>query len=178
MPQPSEFYLEVKRKYDIKTEYIKKYGSANTKNQAWDILRLWMKIIEEKINEENGLISFEIYKMCLKNLSIPNRWELRFLCNVGQAFIKFNPKLAEDLWNDIVEYEKKHREKSDGRYHPDWCEGVPSMIDIAYKLKKVNTNDEKLYLSSVLKVALEKCHPMDLDNINGLLNKLNAEDKD
>ena len=174
MPQPfepSEFYLEVKRKYDIKTEYIKKYGSANTKNQAWDILRLWMKIIEEKINEEDGSISFEIYKMCLKNLWIPNRWELRFLCNVGQTFIKVNPQLAEDLWNDIVKYEKKHRDKGDGRYHRDWCEGIPSMIDLAYKLKKVKIK-EKQYLIFVIKIALENCHSMDFENLSELLNKL------
>ena len=42
----------------------------------------------------------------------------------------------------------------------------------------IQTMEEKLYLSSVLKMALEKCHPMDLDNINELLNELNPEDKD
>ena len=45
-PEPSKFYLEIKDKYGIKTEYIQKYGSRNYNNRCWDILRLWIDIIK------------------------------------------------------------------------------------------------------------------------------------
>jgi len=191
VPKPSKLYLELKNKYDIKTEYLKEYTSRNWKAQQSQVIRLYLRIIEEKVDDKNGIIAHEIYKSCLDRLygpihpaikdhtysGIPSRYELRFLCTAADIIRKVNSELAESIWSDILDCEKISRRSYNDKYalikyDPDWCEGIHRMIDIAYKLKKVKKNEEKQYLISVMKIALESCHSMDFENLSELLNKI------
>ena len=58
-----------------------------------------------------------------------------------------------------MKYEKKHRDKGDGRYHRDWCEGIPSMIDLAYKLIDLMEIDIKIQKTSNLEGSVSRRCP-------------------
>jgi len=148
-PEPSKFYLEIKDKYGIKTEYIQKYGSSNYKNRCWDILRLWIDIINEKINEDSGNVSFKIYKKCLKELKFIDRYEIRFLCSICRLFYGINNNLMDDVWNDILLRVNVKGHKGDSAA----C--ISDFIKLAFEIKKIKGN--KSYFINVVENTIN--HP-------------------
>ena len=147
-PQPSELFLELKSKYHIQTEYLKKL-SPNYKNRCWDILSFWLGIMEEKMSQDKGEISFEIYKRCKNELEFVPRYELRFLCEVCRFFHGVNEHLTNLVWEDILL-------KIDEKGHAgDFADPLPVFIKLAFDLNRIDS-DNKLFFINLITNTLNQ----------------------
>jgi hypothetical protein len=141
-PQPSELFLELKSKYRIQTEYLKKL-SPNYKNRCWDILRFWLRILEEKISQNEGEVSFEIYKRCKNELEFVPRYELRFLCEVCRLFHGVNEHLTNLVWEDILL-------KIDEKGHTgDFADPLPVFIELAFDLNRIDSGNKLFFINVI-----------------------------
>ena len=161
-PEPSKFYLEIKDKYDIKTEYIKRYGSTNAKWQTWDIARLWVEIIQEKLDEEDATISYEIYKECLKRLWIANEYEIKFLCLVIELIYPKNQVLGEKIWKDILKTVDSFSGVGDYTFSP-----IIDFVETSIKLNKID--DNKKLITNAIKGAMRGSSE---ERLNELLSEI------
>ena len=143
VPQPSKLYIDLKKKYKFKTEYIKKYGSRVAKYQTWDIAKLWVEIIQEKLDEEDATISYEIYKECLKRLNIANEFEIKFLCLVIELIYPKNQVLGEKIWKDILKTVDLFSGVGDYTFSP-----IIDFVETSIKLNKIDDN-KKLIINAI-----------------------------
>jgi len=162
VPQPSKLYIDLKKKYKFNTEYIKKYGSRNAKNQTWDIARLWVDIIQEKLNEEDATISYEIYKECFKKLWIAKEYEIRFLCLVIELIYPRNQVLGEKIWKDILETVDSFSGVGDYTFSP-----IINFVETSIKLNKTDNN--KNFIINTIKGSMKAASE---EKLNELLKKI------
>lgn len=172
-PRPSKLYIELDTKYQIKTPYPKpRELSRNYKNRNWDILRLWIKIIEEKIYVEDGKISFIIYKKCRKELDFIARYELRFLSEVCKLFSLVSIEITNFIWEDILLI------VDENGHNGDKADPLPAFIKLAFDLRKID-NQNKFFFINLLgntlsKPGIEEKLNCDCDILNLYLDMLKS----
>ena len=141
-PQPSKLYLELKKKYNIETEYPQKV-SSNYKSRSWDISRLWIDIISEKIENNEVDISYEIYEKCKNELQIVPRYELRFHCEICRLFSQVDKDKMNLIWKDIL------LKISEEGHSGDAADPLPSFVKLSYDLGKVNIDNKNFFINVI-----------------------------
>ena len=162
VPKPSKLYIDLKEKYRFKTEYIKKYSSPVSKHWNKDRSHLWVKIIKEKLNEDNGTISYKIYKKCFKEISMLDGYRIRFLCLVVEMIYPVNQVFGQKVWEDLLETIDSFRGVGNYTFSP-----IIDFVEISIRLNKID--DNKTFIINAIEGAMGGCSD---EKLNQLLSKI------